>query len=326
MRAILSALFLLLAGDAVAQQQATGEKIVFAMDWKAQPEQGGFFQALASGLYRQRGLDVELRSGGAGLDNQQLIAAGAVDMALGSNVFMVLNLARVNAPAVAVMASFQKDPQVLIAHPDSPVQNLADLKGRPIMLSDSSINSLFVWLKTTYGLEDRQIRKYSGNLAPFLADKTAITQGYASSEPFQVQRVGGFTPKVWLLADHGYAGYAAMVLVRRDWVTSKPDIVQKFVDATIEGWEAYLYGDSSAADALIRQRNPDITEPLIEFAKTEMRNRHLVREEAGKADVGRMTEQRWQQIFDSAAAMGLYPRDMDWRRAFTLQFLRPAAR
>jgi NitT/TauT family transport system substrate-binding protein len=310
-------LFLVLAA-LLAAGPAHAERIVFAMDWKAQPEQGGFFQALAAGLYKARGLDVEIRSGGPGIDNQQLMAAGAVDMALGSNVFFAFNLVKARAPVVAVMASLQKDPQVLMAHPDDPAQTLADLKGRPILLSDSSINTMFVWLKSTYGFSDKQIRKYTGNPAPFMVDPRGIQQGYVSSEPFQIRRVAGWTPKTWLLADYGYQGYAALVLVRRDWIEKKRNVVQAFVDATIEGWKQYLAAEQTPGDALIRERNPEISNELIAFAKQKMREHDLV---GSGATVGSMTEARWKAMFDVAADQGVYARDLDWKRAFTLEFL-----
>lgn len=311
-------LLILAAAVLLAAAPARAERIVFAMDWKAQPEQGGFFEALAAGLYKARGLEVEIRSGGPGLDNQQLMAAGAVDMALGSNVFFAFNLVKAGAPVVAVMASLQKDPQVLMAHPDDAAQALGDLKDRPILLSDSSINTMFVWLKSTYGFNDKQIRKYTGNPAPFIVDPRGVQQGYVSSEPFQIRRVAGWTPKTWLLADHGYQGYAALVLVRRDWIEKKPNVVQAFVDATIEGWQRYLASDVTPGDALIRQRNPEITADLIAFAKQKMREHGLVG--SGTA-VGAMTEARWRAMFDVAAEQGVYARDLDWKRAFTLEFL-----
>src|SRR5579871_2061455 len=120
------------------------EKVVFLTDWKPEAEQGGFYEAQALGLYAERGLDVEIRSGGVGANPQQLMAAGAVDMAIGSNSFFAFNLAKAGAPVVAVMASYQKDPEVLILHPDDLANDVADLKGRPIMISDASIDTMWV--------------------------------------------------------------------------------------------------------------------------------------------------------------------------------------
>jgi NitT/TauT family transport system substrate-binding protein len=203
--AALTGLFTLSAGHALA-----GQKIVFITDWKPEAEQGGFYEALAQGLYAKRGLDVEIRSGGVGANPQQLMAAGAVDMAIGSNSFFALNLAKAGAPVVAVMASYQKDPEVLILHPDDPAQSLADLKGRPIMISDASIDTMWSWLKSRYGFTDAQIRKYTGNPALFIVDKKAVQQGYVTSEPLAIERAGGFKPKLFLLADSGYSTYGSL--------------------------------------------------------------------------------------------------------------------
>ena len=153
------------------------EKVVFLTDWKPEAEQGGFYEAQALGLYAKHGLDVQIRSGGAGANPQQLMAAGAVDMAIGSNDFFAFNLVKAGAPVVAVMASYQKDPQVLILHPEDPANGIADLKGRPIMISDASIDTMWTWMRSKFGFSDKQIRKYTGNAAPFLVDKTAIQQG-----------------------------------------------------------------------------------------------------------------------------------------------------
>src|ERR1700748_2860744 len=229
------------------------ERVVFMTDWKPEAEQGGFYEAQALGLYAKHGLDVQIRSGGAGANPQQLMAAGAVDMAIGSNDFFAFNLVKAGAPVVAVMASYQKDPQVLILHPEDPANSLADLKGRPIMISDASIDTMWTWMRSKFGFSDKQIRKYTGNAAPFLVDKTAIQQGYVTSDPLVIEKAGGFKPKLFLLADFGYSTYGSLVLVKSDWITKKPDVVEAFVEASIEGWKAYLYGDAGPADALIKK-------------------------------------------------------------------------
>ena len=186
-------------------------KLTFATDWRAQAEQGGFYQALARGYYAERGLDVTIRQGGPSINVPQLLAAGAIDFGLGSNSFIALNMAEAGVPATAVMASFQKDPQVLIAHPDQGVDSLGDMAGRPIFLADASIGAFWVWLKARYGFEDSQIRKYTFNNAPFLANPQSIQQGYITSEPYTIEKQAGFAPKVFLLADYGYPSYGAMI-------------------------------------------------------------------------------------------------------------------
>jgi NitT/TauT family transport system substrate-binding protein len=293
--------------------------IRFATDWRAQAEQGGFYQALASGEYAKRGLDVKIVQGGPGVNVPQLLASGAVDLGMGSNSFIVMNLAREGAPVKAVAAFMQKDPQVLIAHPDTGVEKIADLKGHPILLSDASVSAFWVWLKAKYGFTDDQVRKYTFNPAPFLADKRAAQQGYATSEPYTIEKQAGLKPKVFLLADEGYPGYATMVLASDSLIAKNPAAVRAFVEASAKGWHDYLTGDPKAADALIRKDNPEMTQDVLEQAREKMRAYKIVDGDEG-APVGAMTDARWKAFFDVAAAQGVYPKTMDYKRAYTLQF------
>jgi NitT/TauT family transport system substrate-binding protein len=319
---LVAVLLALMAPALTASTTMAADRVVFMTDWLPEAEQGGFYEAQAEGLYAKHGLDVQIRSGGSGADPQQLMAAGAVDMAIGSNSFFALNLAKVGAPAIAVMAAYQKDPQVLILHPEDPATSLADLKGRPIMISDASIDTMWTWLKAKYGFTDKQIRKYAGNPAPFIVDKTAIQQGYVTSEPLTIEQAGGFKPKLFLLADNGYLSYGALVLVKSSWVQDKPEIVQAFVDASIEGWHDYLYGDPKPADALIRKGNPDMSDAILAYARDKMKDYGIIDSGDTKTlGIGAMTDARWQAFFKTAVDAGLYPPTLDFHKAYTLRFV-----
>ena len=302
---------------------ATGlTPIKFATDWHAQAEQGGFYQALAAGEYKKRGLDVTIVQGGPAVNVPQLLATGAIDMGMGSNSFIVLNLAQQKAPIRAVMATMQSDPQVLIAHPDQNIHSLADMKGRPILLSDASITAFWVWLKAKYGFTDAQARKYTHSSAPFLADKRVIQEGYLTSEPYTIEKESGIKPAVFLLADEGYPGYAAMVLARDSLIQSNPQAVKAFVDATAAGWKSYLYGDPKPGDALILKDNPEMTQDLLDQARAKMRDKGIVLSgDAKAAGIGAMTDARWADFFGVASSQGVYPKDLDYKSAYTLQFL-----
>lgn len=293
--------------------------IRFATDWKAQAEQGGFYEALAEGEYAKRGLNVTIVQGGPGVNVPQLLAAGAVEMGMGSNSFIVMNLAQQKVPVKAVAAFMQKDPQVLIAHPDTGVEKIADLKGHPILLSDASISAFWVWLKAKYGFTDDQVRKYTFNAAPFLADKRAAQQGYATSEPYTIEKQAGLKPKVFLLADEGYPGYATMVLAPNSLIAKDPKAVQAFIEATAKGWHDYLYGDPKPADALILKDNPEMTQDVLDQARAKLRDLKIV-DGADGAPLGTMTDARWKAFFDVAAGQGVYPKDLDYKTAYTLQF------
>ncbi len=299
--------------------------IRFATDWRAQGEHGGFYQALATGEYEKRGLKVEIMQGGPGVNVPQLLAAGGVEMGMGSNSFIPLNMAKEKAPVKAVAAFFQKDPQVLIAHPNTGVNSIADMKGRPILLADASVTAFWVWLKSKYGFTDAQVRKYNYSLAPFLADKRAVVQGYLSSEPYTIEKEAGFKPATFLLADEGYPGYATMVLAPQTLITEKPDVVKAFIEASAIGWQTYLNGDASKADALILKDNPEMTPELLANARKQMRDYGIVDSgDARTGGVGVMTDARWAEFFRVASEQGVYPKDMDYRAGYALQFVTKA--
>lgn len=297
-------------------------RLRFATDWRAQAEHGGFYQALASGAYEKRGLNVQIIQGGPAVNVPQLLASGAVELGMGSNSFIPMNLVAEGAPVKAVAAFFQKDPQVLIAHPDPSLESIADLTDRPVLLADASINAFWVWLKAKYGFTDDQVRKYTFNLAPFLADERAVQQGYLTSEPYTIEKTAGFTPEVFLLADEGYPSYATMVLAPNAFARDNARALRSFIAASAEGWRDYIQGDGKAADALIRRDNPDMTQDVLDQARAKLKSYGIV--DGGDAalyGLGTMTAERWRAFFEVMSEAGIYPANLDWRQAFTTQYL-----
>lgn len=320
--AVAMAAVLAACSPAKQEQAATDGRtaIRFATDWRAQAEQGGFYQAVATGEYAKRGLEVTIVQGGPGVNVPQLLASGAVELGMGSNSFVVMNLAKEGVPVKAVAAFMQKDPQVLIAHPDAGIEKIADMKGHPILLADASISAFWVWLKAKYGFTDDQVRAYNFSSAPFLADKRAVQQGYLTSEPYTIEKEAGLKPKVFLLADEGYPGYATMVLAPDTMISGKPEAVKAFIEATAAGWTSYLYGDPKPGDALILKDNPEMTQDLLDQARAKLRERGIV-DGGDKAAMGKMTDARWAEFFGVASAQGVYPKDLDYKKAYTLQFV-----
>jgi NitT/TauT family transport system substrate-binding protein len=297
------------------------EKLRFLLDWKAQAEHGGYYQALATGLYKKHGLDVTLMEGGPSVNNQQLIAAGAIELAQVSSDLAAFNLVRAGAPVRAVMASFQKDPQILMTHPRDDIKSLADMKGMPIMISDTAVNTYWVWMKAAFGFTDSQIRKYSNNYGPFLADKNAIVQGYITNSPLLAERAG-VKPQTYLFSENGYPSYSAIVMAPQKLIDSKPEVVQAFVDATIEGWYSYLNGDPTPAFDLIKKANPDMSDEINAYVLKALKDYQLASGgDAKTMGIGAMTDTRWKEIFDEMVAAKIYPASMDYTKAFTLQFV-----
>ena len=297
-------------------------RIRFATDWRAQAEHGGFYQALATGEYAKRGLKVEIVQGGPNVSVSQLIASGAVEMGIGSDGFTVFALAAAKAPVKAVAAFFQKNPQVIIAHDDPAIKTLADLKGHPILISPGARDTFWPWLKAKYGFTDDQVRTYNFSDAPFLADPRAAQEGYLTSEPYTIEKATHVKPKVFLLADEGYASYAAMALAPERLLSAKPAMVQAFVDASVEGWKSYLNGDPAPANKLILRDNPEMTQDLIDQARQKMSAFGIVEGGDAKAHgVGVMTDARWAEFFQATTQQGLFPASLDYKSAYTLQHL-----
>lgn len=311
----------LLALTNMARPAAAADKVSLGTDWKAEAEHGGYYQALATGIYKKHGLDVTIEPGGPNLNHEQLLAAGRITFDEEPDSFGPLNFAHENIPMVAVAALFQKDPKVLIAHAGVGNDSLAALKGKPIMISSDTRVGVWHFLKAKFGYSDSQIRPYTFSVAPFLVDKNAVQQGYVTSEPFLIEQQG-VKPVVMLLADNGYASYASIIETSQKLVHDNPDLVQRFVDATIEGWYSYLYGDPAPANALIKKDNPEMTDALIAYGRSQLKARGIVDSSDSKTlGIGAMTDARWKDFFDVMSSQGVYPTNLDWRKAYTRQFV-----
>ncbi len=298
------------------------DKVTFATNWLAEAEHGGFYQALADGTYTRYGLDVTILQGGPQTNNRLLLAAGKIEFNLAANLIQSFDAAAQNIPIVAVASLFQKDPFILMSHPGSGFDHIEDLPKATAYIGKDAFVSVYQWLKTAYGFRDDKVQPYAFNAAPFIRDKDSIEQGYATSEPFEVAREGGFTPNVFLLADYGYDSYSTLIETRRDLIEKNPDLVQRFVDASIIGWMNYIYGDNAKANALIRRDNPDISADLLAYSVAKMRELGIVDSgDARKLGVGAMTQARIDSFFAKMATAGLFRSDLAYKGAYTLQFV-----
>jgi NitT/TauT family transport system substrate-binding protein len=301
----------------------TLDKLSIQTDWRAQAEHGGYYQAIATGLYRKAGIECDVRQGGPSLNITQLLMAGRVDMTM-SGSFEAFTLVGENAPFFTIASIFQKDPQVLIGHPDTGFDSFEKLKGRQIMIGAGGRVTYWPYLRRKYGLSDDQLRAYNYSLAPFLADKNLIQQGFLSSEPYPIAQALGRPPSVLLIADSGYSPYQNTILISRKLAEEKKDLVQRFVDATLEGWTQYLKGGPGieAANALIKQNNPEQTDARLAYA-IKVLNEHgiAMSGEALTDGIGAMSSARWQSFYDSMVAVGVLPPGLDVGRTHTLEFV-----
>jgi NitT/TauT family transport system substrate-binding protein len=301
-----------------AQMPSTGalDKVSFLTDWRAQAEHGGYYQAIAAGLYRKAGIDCDLRQGGPSLNSSQLLLAGRVDMVISSS-FEAFAYVREGAPFFTIAAIFQKDPQVLIGHPDTGFDSFESLKGRTILIGSGGRVTYWPYLRHKYSLSDSQVRPYNFNMAPFLADKNVVQQGFLTSEPYSIAQALGRPPSVLLIADAGFSAYQTTIAISRKMASDKKDLVQRFVDASLEGGSGV-----EAANALIKQANPEQTDDRIAYAIKVLNERGIVMSgDALKDGIGAMSDQRWKSFYDSMVAVEVVPRGLDVGRAYTLEFV-----
>ncbi len=296
------------------------DKVRFGTNWVAEAEHGGFYQALADGTYRKYGLDVTIVPGGPNINNRILLPVGKLDFFMSANSLQSFDAVEHNIPTIAVAASFQKDPQVFVAHPD--VKTFADLKSRTLFVSKEGMASYFQWLKADYGFDESKVKPYTFNAQPFLADKHSAMQGYVTSEPYAVEKQGGFKPVVFLLADQGFDAYSTLIETRRDLVEKQPDLVQRFIDASAIGWYHYIYGESRPGNDLIRKQNPEMTDALLSYSIAKMKEHGIVDSgDSLKLGIGAMTDARWKSFFDRMVRAGVVKPNVDYKRGYTLRFV-----
>ena len=308
-----------------AAAQNTPDKVSFGTNWVPEAEHGGFFQAVADGTYAKYGLDVTIVPGGPNDNNRMLLIAGKLDFFMAANTLMSFDAVANNVPVVSVAAIFQKDPQIFLTHPESKVTKLEELKPLTLFVSKEGISSYFQWLKSEYGFSEKNVRPYTFNPQPFIADQQSAMQGYVTSEPFAVEKAAKFKPNVILLADYGFNTYSTLIETRRELIDKKPDLVQRFVDASIIGWYHYLYGDNAPANALIRKLNPEMTDELLAYSVARMKEFGIVDSGDTLYDgIGAMNDARAASFFDKMVRAGVVRPDIDFRKAYTLRFVNKA--
>ncbi len=311
------------AGAMIATPALAQDKVRFGTNWLAQAEHGGYYQAVADGTYAKYGLDVTIVQGGPQANNRLLLPVGRIDFYMGGNMIQAFAAVEQNIPTIVVGAIFQKEPQVLIAHPGQGFDKFTDLKkSNSIFVSKEGLASYYQWMKAEFGFKEEQVKPYTFNAQPFLADKQSVMQGYLSSEPYAIEKAAGFKPKVFLLADEGFDTYSTTIETRTELVQKSPDMVKRFVEASIIGWYNYLYGDNKLANAAIKKENPDMTDDKIANGIALMKEYGIA--DSGdtlKNGIGAMTDAKMKSFFDKMVKAGVVKASVDYKKSYTLDFV-----
>jgi NitT/TauT family transport system substrate-binding protein len=317
--ALLVGLYTLFFGSATGAQSS--DRVVLYLGWRAEPEYGGFFQALNAGIYKKYGLDAEIRMGSPQSNSEILLSMHKVDFIEGSSGDAI-NFVNQNVPLVTVAAMFQKSPRVLIAHPGQGNDTLEEMKGKPILIGSHGLTTVWPFLKSQFGFTDDQIRPYTFNEAPFLTNPKAIQEGFLTEEPYTLSKLGVPNPVVVLLSDHGFQEYLMTLITTRENVKNRPDYVQRFVNASIEGWYQYLYGDPAPGNRFIQANNPEISDEQIAYSIRIMKESGVVDSgDSKQLGIGAMSDARWQNFYKSEVSAGVVPASLDITKAYTLQFI-----
>ena len=294
------------------------DKLVVLTTWFAQAEHGGVYQAAVTGIYKKHGLDVTVKSGGPQVNGVQLLLAGQADFVMNYD-FAVLQGVEKGFPLVTVVAPFQFDMQGVMVHED--VKSLAGLKDKTILVAGTGTTYWWPWLKAKYGYTDAQMRPYTFNLQPFFADNNIAQQAFASSEPYQAAQKG-VKANFLLLADAGYPPYTQAMTTMQKTVAERPEMVARFVKATVEGWKSFMDNPQPAFEE-IKKANPNMTDGQLAYGMEKMREMKVVTGgDAATMGIGTMTDERWKKTADFMVAAGLLKPTTDHRKAYTTQFIK----
>jgi NitT/TauT family transport system substrate-binding protein len=311
-----------MGASALSTPASANDKVTFGTNWLADPEAGGYYQALVDGTYAKYGLDVTILPGGPMSNGGLMLISGKIEFFMGGDMLGDFYSVEQHFPVITVAADFQKDPQILMSHPGVGLDKWDELNKATAIVSKGALTSFYAWLRVAYGFKDENVKPYNYNSATFIADKHSIQEGYVTSEPYEVEKEGGFKPNVFLLSDYGYSSYATTIVTRRELVEKKPDVVQRFVDASAIGWYHYLYGDNAKANAAIKHDNPEMTDGQIEYSVSKLKEYGIV--DSGDTltmGIGAMTDARVKDFFDKMVKAGLVKPDTDYKKAYTLQFV-----
>tara|TARA_Y100000992_G_scaffold143764_1_gene95470 strand:- start:336 stop:1298 length:963 start_codon:yes stop_codon:yes gene_type:complete len=296
---------------------------VFATNWVAQPEHGGFYQALSDGEYKKCGLDLEIIQGGPGSNNRAKLITNKIDVYMGGNLIQLINSRAEGVPIKTIAAFFQKDPQIVISHPEGNLRSWEDLRNAdPIYISDMGLVTFFRWMEREHNFDAEKRRPYLFNSAPFLANKNSAQQGYLTSEPYSISKEIGVEPNVFLLADHGFDTYSTTIEAMESTITNRKDELRCFIDASKIGWGNYLHGDASKANELIKKENPDITDAKIKYSMNKLKEYGIVEtNDTQKYGIGYFSSEKIRKFYKQMLKYDVVKELDDINEIYTEEFI-----
>lgn len=310
-------------GKKTATADANGRiKIRFQTDWFPQPEHGGYYQAVAKGYYAAEGLDVEIVKGGPNAQVMAAVATGRAQLGMTNGDDVIVAVGR-GVPIKMVAAEMQRDAQGILYHAENPIRSLRDLDGKTIMAGAGSI-----WLQLAQkklGIHFN-IQPLVGDLARFMSDKKFIQQCFVTNEPFFVRQRGADAGALLIARPGEYEPYRA-IFTSDAFLIENPDIVRRFVRASLRGWTDYLTGDPTPGNNLIKAARPDLTDDFFAYSIKAMKDYQLVLGDPARGEkMGQLTAARLETQLKLLGELGFLERPLTAKEVATFEMLPPEAR
>jgi len=265
-----------------------------ALNWKPEPEFGGFYDAVLRGTYQKNGIELEILPGGVGTPVIQMVEGGKVELGISNADEVILGRAQ-GATPVSIYAVFQTSPMALLTHSERGFKELKDVFESPGKIAAERGLPYIRFCEQKYGLQKVTVVPFLGGITQFLSDKTLTQQGFMNAEPILARKQGA-NPKTFLIADSGYNPYFTVVIVKNEFLEKNPKLISNFVKATQEGWKNYLQ-DPSLANKKMAELNPTMDpETFKEGAQSQIPL--IETSETKKNGLGYQSKERWKKSAD----------------------------
>lgn len=298
------------------------DKVVLGINWAGQASWGGFYQAIADGTYEKHGIDVEIMTGGPQVNLRPMLPAGRLDFLLTPDLLTSFDNATNNIPTMAIAQFGVKNPTSLITHKGA-YKDFKSLVDAPtVMMTRGMQITSWRWMVTEFGFREEQLKPYHFSMAEFLSDPKMVQQAYAMIEP-NLAAAKGVQIDTYILADYGYDTYGTVLMTRNDLIEKNADLVQRFVDASIEGWYTFLYGDNSKGSKAIMDSNADMTAEELKAEVKLMRDLGIIDgAETLDKGIGAIDMARVKHFLSVIEKAGLYKKgEVDLAKAVTDRFV-----
>jgi NitT/TauT family transport system substrate-binding protein len=314
---VLTVLFITACGPQAVEQPPL-DKVTVQLKWVHQAQFAGFYVAREQGFYAEENLDVTFVPGGVGIDIFQGLINGEVDFSVvGADSLMVKRSEGV--PLIAIATTYRINPFVLVAFADSGIRSPRDFIGRTVSLASGSADTQFRAMIKNLDLDIEQINvvPYTYDDTPFLDDEIDVVNSFVAGSLIPLEAtIGDRVINLIWPGDYGVHFYSDTIITRDNLVTEQPDLVLRFLRATLKGHRFAVENPVAAVDAsMVYADNPDVT------VQESMLKASIPLIHTGKDQIGWMRADVWEEMYQMLLDQGILNQPVDLDTVYTMQFL-----